>query len=85
MSHGPCGRGGGLCAADAGVAVANMTPSGKRAIATAAAKIRIRVRRMGDLNIVDKLLSFICWAEPSLAKPESQLIARPFRATDLCR
>ena len=31
---------------------------------------------MGDLNIVDKLLSFIYWAEPSLAKPGSQLIPR---------
>src|SRR5450755_4394225 len=58
MSQGPCGLGRGTCeAAGAAVAVANVTPIGKSAIAKAAARVLRRVRRMGGLNMSDKLLS----------------------------
>jgi hypothetical protein len=71
MSQGPCGLGGSArcaaggaarCAAGAAVAVvaeANVMPTGKSAIAIAEAKALKRVRRMGILNMSDKLQSFI--------------------------
>src|SRR6266568_3518783 len=76
MSHGPCGRGGvAVCAAGAAVAVANVTPIGKSAIAAPAARVLKRMRRMGDLNMMDKLL---CLNGSNGARPRSQLIVRSF-------
>jgi hypothetical protein len=54
MSHGPCGLGGVAdCAAGAAVAVANVTPIGKSTIAIPAARVLRRMRRMGDMNMMD--------------------------------
>jgi hypothetical protein len=62
------------CAAGDAAVVASVTPIGSSAMAAPAA--RILRRRMGDLVMLDELLSLICRLRPSLATPESQPIAR---------
>src|SRR5579859_5574988 len=80
MSQGPCGlEGRACCAAGAAVAVANVTPAGRSAIAAAAARVLRRAGRMGSLSMSDGLLSFICWLSRAwLGRDAAD--RRPFRA-----